>query len=42
MDTTKKYSVNASGVRDGLSGDMLASSRCYLVFSGNKNFSNII
>ena len=31
MDSTKKYPVNASGVRDGLSGDMLASSRRYLV-----------
>ena len=32
MDSTKKYLVNASGVRDGLSGDMLASSRRYLVY----------
>ena len=31
MDSIKKYRVNASGVRDGLSGDMLASSRRYLV-----------
>ena len=27
----KKYPVNACGVRDGLSGDMLALSRCSLV-----------
>ena len=28
----KKYPVNACGVRDGLSGDMLASSWYHLVF----------
>ena len=31
MGATKKYPVNASGVRDGLSGDMLVSSRHNLV-----------
>ena len=31
MDSYKKYPVKASGVRDGLSGDMLVSSRRYLV-----------
>ena len=33
MGATKKYPVNASGVRDGLrDGDMLASSRHNLVY----------
>ena len=31
MGAAKKYPVNACGVRDGLSGDMLASSRRNLV-----------
>ena len=29
----RKYPINACGVRDSLSGDMLMSSRCSLFFS---------
>ena len=40
MDSTKKYPVNASGVRDGLSGDLLASSQRCLVFYGKQVLTN--